>query len=38
VAGIVLTAVADMHGPPLLLGFGLGALLLWRGMGGVRRR
>ncbi|HEU4398931.1 MAG TPA: hypothetical protein VFU54_13990 [Actinomycetota bacterium] len=30
VAGIVLTAVADMHGPPLLLGFGLGALLLWR--------
>jgi rhomboid protease GluP len=25
VAGIVLTAVADMHGPPLLLGFGLGA-------------
>jgi rhomboid protease GluP len=38
VAGIVLTAVADMHGPPLLLGFGLGALLLWRGVGGVRRR
>jgi len=29
-AGLVLTAVGDMHGPPLLLGFGLGALLLWR--------
>jgi rhomboid protease GluP len=29
-AGIVLTARGDMHGPPLLVGFGLGALLLWR--------
>jgi rhomboid protease GluP len=29
-AGLVLTAVGDMHGPPLLMGFGLGALLLWR--------
>ena len=29
-AGLVLTATGDMHGPPLLLGFGLGALLLWR--------
>jgi hypothetical protein len=29
-AGIVLTAMRDYHGPPLLLGFGLGALLLWR--------
>ena len=28
--GIVLTVVGDYHGPPLLLGFGLGALLLWR--------
>jgi membrane associated rhomboid family serine protease len=29
-AGIALTALHDYHGPPLLLGFGLGALLLWR--------
>jgi rhomboid protease GluP len=29
-AGVVLTVRGDMHGPPLLLGFGLGALLLWR--------
>jgi rhomboid protease GluP len=29
-AGIVLTAFGDMHGPPLLVGFGLGALLWWR--------
>jgi membrane associated rhomboid family serine protease len=29
-AGLVLTAVGDVHGPPLLLGFALGALLLWR--------
>jgi membrane associated rhomboid family serine protease len=29
-AGIALTAMGDMHGPPLLVGFGLGALLLWR--------
>jgi rhomboid protease GluP len=29
-AGIALTATGDMHGPPLLVGFGLGALLLWR--------
>ncbi|HEV2931047.1 MAG TPA: rhomboid family intramembrane serine protease [Propionibacteriaceae bacterium] len=29
-AGLALTAAGDMHGPPLLLGFGLGALLLWR--------
>jgi rhomboid protease GluP len=28
--GIALTAAGDMHGPPLLVGFGLGALLLWR--------
>jgi hypothetical protein len=28
-AGIALTAMHDYHGPPLL-GFGLGALLLWR--------
>ncbi len=28
--GVVLTVVRDMHGPPLLLGFGLGALMLWR--------
>jgi hypothetical protein len=41
-AGIALTAGADMHGPPLLLGFGLGALLLWHdrrsGVGAERRR
>ena len=30
VVGVVLTAVRDMHGPPLLIGFGLGALLVWR--------
>ena len=30
VAGLVLTVMGDIHGPPLLLGFGLGALLLWR--------
>jgi rhomboid protease GluP len=29
-AGVVLAVVGDYHGPPLLLGFGLGALLLWR--------
>lgn len=29
-AGLVLTAVGDIHGPPLLLGFALGARLLWR--------
>jgi hypothetical protein len=29
-AGIALTALHDYHGPPLLLGFALGALLLWR--------
>ncbi|MDN5789601.1 MAG: rhomboid family intramembrane serine protease [Micrococcales bacterium] len=29
-AGVVLTGLRDMHGPPLLLGFGVGALLLWR--------
>jgi rhomboid protease GluP len=29
-AGLALTVAGDMHGPPLLLGFGLGALLLWR--------
>ena len=34
VAGIALTATGDMHGPPLLVGFGLAALLLW----GDRRR
>jgi rhomboid protease GluP len=28
--GIALTVKQDMHGPPLLLGFGIGALLLWR--------
>jgi rhomboid protease GluP len=28
--GVALTATGEMHGPPLLLGFGLGALLLWR--------
>jgi lysylphosphatidylglycerol synthetase-like protein (DUF2156 family) len=28
--GVVLTAVRDMHGPPLLIGFSLGALLVWR--------
>jgi hypothetical protein len=27
-AGIALTVNQDMHGPPLLVGFGLGALLL----------
>ena len=30
VVGLVLTAIRDMHGPPLLIGFGFGALLLWR--------
>ena len=30
VAGLALTAAGDIHGPPLLVGFGLGALLLWR--------
>jgi membrane associated rhomboid family serine protease len=30
VVGVVLTAMHDMHGPPLLIGFGLGALLVWR--------
>jgi hypothetical protein len=28
-AGTVLVAAGDMHGPPLLVGFGLGSLLLW---------
>jgi rhomboid protease GluP len=28
VVGIVLTALSDMHGPPLLIGFALGAVLL----------
>jgi hypothetical protein len=28
-AGIFLTLKQDQHGPPLLAGFGLGALLLW---------
>jgi rhomboid protease GluP len=28
-AGVALTAVGEYHGPPLLLGFALGALLLW---------
>jgi hypothetical protein len=30
VAGLALTVTGDLHGPPLLLGFGLGALPLWR--------
>jgi hypothetical protein len=30
VAGLALTVMGDIHGPPLLLGFGLDALLLWR--------
>jgi rhomboid protease GluP len=30
VIGVVLTAERDMHGPPLLIGFSLGALLVWR--------
>jgi rhomboid protease GluP len=30
VVGLVLTVTGDIHGPPLLLGFGLGTLLLWR--------
>lgn len=30
VAGLALTVMGDIHGPPLLLGFGLGALPLWR--------
>jgi membrane associated rhomboid family serine protease len=30
VAGLVLTEMRDMHGPPLLIGCSLGALLLWR--------
>jgi rhomboid protease GluP len=29
-AGLALTVAGDIHGPPLLVGFGLGALLLWR--------
>lgn len=29
-AGLALTVMGDIHGPPLLLGFGLGALPLWR--------
>jgi rhomboid protease GluP len=28
--GIALTAAQDQHGPPLLVGFAVGALLLWR--------
>jgi rhomboid protease GluP len=28
-AGIALTLKQDQHGPPLLVGFGLGALVLW---------
>jgi rhomboid protease GluP len=39
IAGIGVLAERVLgHGPPLLLGFGLGALVLWRGVGGVRRR
>ncbi len=30
VVGVVLTAMRDMHGPPLLIGFGVGALLVRR--------
>lgn len=30
VAGLALAVMGDIHGPPLLLGFGLGALPLWR--------
>jgi membrane associated rhomboid family serine protease len=30
VAGVVLTALSDMHGPPSLIGFAVGAVLLWR--------
>ena len=29
-AGLALTAAGDNHGPPLLLGFALGGLMLWR--------
>jgi len=28
--GPALTAAGDLHGPPLLLGFALGGLMLWR--------
>jgi hypothetical protein len=28
-AGIALTVARDNHGPPLLVGFAVGALLLW---------
>jgi rhomboid protease GluP len=28
--GLALTVTGDMHGPPLLLGFALGGLMLWR--------
>ena len=28
-AGIALTLKQDQHGPPLLVGFALGALVLW---------
>jgi hypothetical protein len=28
-AGVFLTLKQDQHGPPLLVGFGAGALLLW---------
>ena len=28
-AGVALTVKGDQHGPPLLVGFALGALLLW---------
>jgi hypothetical protein len=28
--GIALTVAQDQHGPPLLVGFAAGALLLWR--------
>lgn len=30
VAGVVLTAMSDLHGPPLLIGSSLGALMFWR--------
>lgn len=36
--GIVLTAVSDMHGPPLLIGFSSGALLLWHPQWRLSRR
>lgn len=30
ITGLGLTVTGEMHGPPLLLGFALGALMLWR--------